>query len=172
MTKERKVQIITIGVIVAAFGIAVGKKLEWKLPASSGSEFLAPVLSPVSPKQAEPRDVIYRMLDAARDGDVDAYLSCYSGEMARRLGQSVTEMTRAGFAGYLTKSNAEIKGIAINEPVLTSGSDAEVRVEYVYADRNEAQQMFLEKAGGDWTIRGVDAAVRVKTLVPYGTPVN
>lgn len=172
MNKERKVQLVTLGVIVAAFGIAVGKKLDWKLPASGGSEFLAPVLSPVPAKQVEPRDVIYRMLDAARDGDVDGYLGCFSGEMAKRLGQSVTEMTRAGFASYLTRSNAEIKGIAINEPVLTSGSDAEVRVEYVYADRNEAQQMFLEKADGDWKIRRVDAAVRVKTLVPYGTPVN
>ena len=172
MNKERRAQIATIGVIVAAFGVAVGKKLDWRLPASSGPEFLAPVLSPATSEQTEPREVIYRMLDAAREGDVDAYLSCYSGEMARRLGQSAAEMTRAGFAGYLTKSNAEIKGIAINEPLPTSGSGVEVRVEYVYADRNEAQRMFLEKSGGEWTIRGVDAAIRVKTLVPYGTPVN
>lgn len=172
MTKERKVQIVTIGVILAAFGVAVGKKLDWKLPASSGAEFLAPVLAPSASKEPEPRDVIYRMLDAARDGDLDAYLNCYSGEMAKRLAQSVVEMTPDGFTGYLTRSNAEIKGIAINEPVLTSETDAEVRVEFVYADRNEAQQMFLEKLASGWKIRRVDAAVRVKTLVPYGTRVN
>jgi hypothetical protein len=45
-------------------------------------------------------------------------------------------------------------------------------VEYVYQDRNEAQIMHLEKAGNDWKIARVDGAERVKTPVPYGTPVQ
>ena len=47
-----------------------------------------------------------------------------------------------------------------------------MRVEYVYQDRNEAQMMFLEKAQGGWRIARVDGTERVKTLVPYGTPVQ
>jgi hypothetical protein len=47
-----------------------------------------------------------------------------------------------------------------------------VRVEYVYQDRNEAQTMYLEKASSGWKITRVDGAERVKTLVPYGTPVQ
>jgi hypothetical protein len=54
---------------------------------------------------------------------------------------------------------------------MPSSNEARIRVEYVYADRNEAQQVYLERIDGDWKISGVDASERVKTLVPYGTPV-
>ncbi len=47
-----------------------------------------------------------------------------------------------------------------------------MRVEYVYQDRNEAQSMYLEKLSGAWKIARVEAAERVKTLIPYGTPVQ
>ena len=53
-----------------------------------------------------------------------------------------------------------------------SNGVAKVRVEYVYQDRNEAQMMFLEKTQGGWRIARVDGSERVKTLVPYGTPVQ
>src|SRR5690606_15957933 len=104
-------------------------------------------------------------------GDVAGYINCHTGQMARQLEQSRDEMTLAGFAQYLKDRNEEIKGIAINEPEMASENQARVRVEYVYQDRNEVQQVYLERAGGDWKITGVDAAERVKTLVPYGTPV-
>jgi hypothetical protein len=47
-----------------------------------------------------------------------------------------------------------------------------LRVEYVFADRNEVQWMYLENANGSWKIARVDATERVKTLIPYGTPVQ
>jgi hypothetical protein len=34
------------------------------------------------------------------------------------------------------------------------------------------QKMYLEKHGDRWKIARVDGAERVKTLVPYGTPVE
>ena len=111
------------------------------------------------------------MRDAARDGDVAAYIGCHAGEMTRRLEQSRTEMSEEGFRKYLQDRNREIKGVAINEPELAAESKARVRVEYVYADRNESQVLYLEKTAGSWKIVGVDAAERVPTLVPYGTPV-
>jgi hypothetical protein len=91
--------------------------------------------------------------------------------MARQLEQSRDEMTAAGFAQYLKDRNREIKGVAINEPEKASEREARIRVEYVYQDRNEVQQVYLEHIGGAWKILGVDVAERVKTLVPYGTPV-
>ena len=103
--------------------------------------------------------------------DVEAYIRCYNGEMARQLEQSTAEMTRDGFAKYLQDRNREIKGIAINEPEQASSNKVRVRVEYVYQDRNEAQFFYLEKAGSDWMITGADSTQRVPTLVPYGTPV-
>ena len=105
------------------------------------------------------------------DSSGNAYIDCYSGQMERMLTQSRTEMTPQGFSRYLTDRNREIKGIAISGPETLSESAVKVRVEYVYADRNEAQQLYLEKLPQGWKISRADAAVRVETLVPYGTPV-
>ena len=119
------------------------------------------------PKQPEagPKDAIYAMLDAARAGSTSAYLAQYSGPLAAQLRQAVS-------AAYLKAANAEIKGVAIAEPQLAGEREATVRVEYIYQDRNEVQTVYLERAGGAWKITRVDSAERVKTLVPYGTPVE
>ena len=165
MTKEAKVRALTIAVIAVAALVAIGRKADWRLP-SSGT------LAPAAPQgEPKPQDVIYRMLDAAGQGDVSAYLGCYSGPLLRRLQQSRDEMTPAGFARYLTQTNQQIKGIAISEPAALPETEAEVRVEFVYQDRNEAQQFSLEKSSGKWKIARVSPAERVETLVPYGTPV-
>ena len=122
--------------------------------------------------EPSPQDAIYAMLDAARAGDVKAYLASYTGQMDAALRQSLAETTEAGFAKYLTDSNAAVKGIAISEPQPLTDREVKVRVEYVYQDRNEAQTMYLEKGASGWKIARVDGAERVKTLVPYGTPVQ
>jgi hypothetical protein len=121
---------------------------------------------------ATPRDTIYQMLDAARAGDPAAYVSHYTGAMETQLKQAIAEKSEAGFKQYLLASNAEIKGVALTEPKLLSDTEAEVSVEFVYQDRNETQRMVLEKRGDRWRIARVDGAERIKTLVPYGTPVE
>jgi len=68
--------------------------------------------------------------------------------------------------------NSAIKGVAISDPQQTGDNAASVRVEYVYEERNEAQTVHLEKVNGIWKIARVDGAERIKTLVPYGTPVQ
>lgn len=168
MTKDAKTRAVTIVVIVAALVVLIGQKYDWK---GAGLDSVSNWPSRQAKKEAEPRDTIYRMLDAARDGDGDAYIECYSGQMERMLTQSQSEMTAKGFSRYLTDRNREIKGIAISEPEKLSESEVKVRVEYVYADRNEAQYFYLDKLPGGWSISRIDAAVRVETLVPYGTPV-
>ena len=118
-----------------------------------------------------PQDAVYAMLDAARVGDVRAYLASYDGALQASLRQSAKEMGSA-FTKYLRDSNAAIKGVAIEAPQQASAAEARLRVEYVYQDRNEAQTMLLRKIGGAWKIARVDGAERVKTLVPYGSPVE
>jgi hypothetical protein len=182
MTKESKVRVVTIAVMAIAVLVAIGRKVEWRWPGSdvgaSASGAAVPVdRLPGEPVQGarqsgpKPQDVIYRMLDAAGQGDAAAYLGCYSGVLLGRLEQSRDEMTAAGFARYLTQTNRQIKGIAISEPAAVSENEVEVRVEFVYSDRNEAQQFLLERSTGAWKIARVSAAERVETLVPYGTPV-
>ncbi len=162
MNKQRKAQVLTIAVLAGAAGVAVVARSGWRpsLPARTAKA------------DPTPQDAIYNMLDAARDGDVRKYLSHYTGQMEASLRQTIAESTEAGFASYLKESNAAIKGVAINEPQALTDREVKVRVEYVYQDRNEVQQMYLERGAGDWKIARVDSAERVKTLVPYGTPVQ
>jgi hypothetical protein len=169
MKKDRKAQLLTLGLLTLAALVAVGAKSGWKLPDFQGARAVAPAAPKADPT---PQDAIYGMLDAARAGDVKAYLASYTGQMATSLGQSLSERTPEAFAKYLQESNAAIKGVAISEPQALTDREMKVRVEYVYQDRNEAQTMYLEKTGTGWKIARVDGAERVKTLVPYGTPVQ
>jgi hypothetical protein len=168
MRKETRAKLAT-GLLAAALVAYVAFR-------NSGGRMLENAASAVrgvssEKKDAEPREAIYAMLDAARDGDVAAYLDCHTGQLARRIAQSRDEMTPDGFARYLRERNREIKGVAIEQPQFASSNEARIRVEYVYQDRNEAQQVVVERIDGKWRIAGVETAERVKTLVPYGTPV-
>jgi hypothetical protein len=169
MQKERKAQIATVAVLAAAALVALGRSNQWKLPDFAASKAMAPAAPKPDPT---PQDAIYGMLDAARAGDVKAYMASYAGQMATALQQSLSETTATAFAKYLQDSNAAIKGVAISEPQTLTDREVKVRVEYVYQDRNEAQFMYLEKDAGVWKIARVDSSERVKTLVPYGTPVQ
>jgi len=159
MTKERKIHVASITAILLALGIATGVKNDWALRRA-----------PKSP--SGPQDTIYGMLDAARTGNLASYLGSYTGALQASLRQAVHESTEKGFAKYLQDSNATIKGVAVGEPQQISEDVAGLRVEYVYQDRNEVQNVRLEKLNGEWKIAAVDGAERVKTLVPYGTPVK
>lgn len=164
MTKERKAQIATLAVLACAGAIVVVRNLQTQ----------GPIIPPIAQQKAAPvpQDTIYAMLDAARAGDAEKYLSCYTGQMLASLQQSVNETGKDGFAKYLKESNAPIKGVAINEPQVLTDREVKVRVEFVYQERNEVQFMYFEKSGADWKIARVDATERVKTLIPYGTPVQ
>ena len=81
--------------------------------------------------------------------------------------QAIYEMLETTRAGDNT-----MKGVALSEPEPQPDGGVMIRVEYVYADRNEAQRFYLEKAGTRWKITRADPAERIKTLVPYGTPVK
>jgi hypothetical protein len=162
MTRERKTQIATIGVLCLAAILAVAAKNGWRWPFSRSSAF----------REATPQGAIYSMLDAARTGDVKSYPASYTGQMQAELVSSVKESTPESFARYLRDSNAAIKGVAVNEPENVSDREAKVRVEYIYQDRNEVQIIYMEMTAAGWKIARADGAERIKTLVPFGTPVK
>jgi hypothetical protein len=167
ISKDAKVRAVTIAVIAVAALVAIGRKAGWQLP-----DINARASAPSAGQSgSKPQDVIYRMLDAASQADTDAYIGCYSGSLRRRLEQSREEMTAPGFARYLARTSEPIKGIAVSEPTVVSENEVEVRVEFVYQDRNESQQFFLENSTGEWKVTRVDGAERVATPIPYGTPV-
>jgi hypothetical protein len=159
MTRERKTHVVTIAVLILAAGIAMGRKEGWRIGRASQPA-------------AGPQEAVYAMLDAARTGNVAGYLGSYTGEMQSSLEQSVRDTTEAAFSRYLRETNAAIKGVAIADPQFPGDSEVNLRIEYVYEERNEVQTVHLVRVSGAWKIARVDGAERVKTLVPYGTPVR
>ena len=120
--------------------------------------------------ESQPQDAVYAMLDAARNGDVARYMSSYTGEMAQSLTRAKSDSP--DFAKYLRDSNALLPRIAVMEPHPQPDGQVELRVEYVYEDHNEAQFFFLAKTRDGWKISRVETSERVKTVIPYGTPVQ
>ncbi len=167
MSKQRLAQLLTGLILGAVFAVVA-----WRggaLPPVRPSEWFAKAGPKADPT---PQDAIYAMLDAARDGKVRDYLAAHTGQMEIALSKAVAESTEEGFTRYLLETNASIKGVALQEPQTLTDREVKVRVEYVYQDRNEVQYMYLEKIGNAWKIARVDTTERIKTLVPYGTPVQ
>ena len=147
MKNDRKAQVATLALLLAAAGFALLRNR----PAPTASQ--------------TPQDTIYAMVNAARAGDVKAYLACYTGPMEAALRQTLT-------AQYLRDSHAAMKGTAVSDPQAISDHEASVRVEYVYQDRNEVQTVTLEKGPTGWKISRAEGDERVRTLIPYGTPIS
>ena len=155
MKQRRKAQLTTL-VLMAALGcLAIWKRTP------------ARVSTP-----AQPQDAIYQMFDAVREGNLPKYLESHTGMMEASLRRAAAEIGEARILQSLQEKNAPVKGIAILEPVRLSDREMKARVEYVFADRNEVQILYLEKSGEQWKIARVEGAQRIETLVPYGTPVN
>jgi hypothetical protein len=168
MKREKLASALTAGTLTVALGLVAAKNQGWTL---AGAHFSA-IGQLLQPKTIAPDDAIYRMLDAAKAADVNAYLDSYGGHMQELLKQSAAESGNGGFEKYLKTSNAAIQGVALTPPETVSGSQVKVRVEYVYRDRNEVQFIYLQKESSTWKIYRVDSAERVKTLVPYGSAVT
>jgi hypothetical protein len=160
MTRERKAQIATVIILGGALTFVVARRSGLALPA---------FLRPATP--STPQDTVYRMLDAARDGNVGAYLRCYTSEMESSLKQIVKERGDNALAGYIRSFNAAIKGVAIQEPQSTVDNEVRERVEFIYGDRNEAQTYYLRRTGAEWRIERQENTQGVSAVVPYGSPV-
>ena len=112
------------------------------------------------------------MLDSARAGDAQGYLDCFSGKMRDQLLQVVKETSSSKFSKYLVDQNSAFTGVALTVKNSPDPEIARVRVEYVYGERNEAQDLYLRKEDGAWKIFKVAGSEQIKTLIPYGTAVT
>jgi hypothetical protein len=160
MNRERKAEIATVILLAGALTVVAARRDGWQIPV---------VLRPSTP--STPQDAVYRMLDAARDGNVGAYLSCYTSEMQSSLRQIVKEKGENALGGYIRSFNASIKGVAIQEPHAIGDNEVRERVEFVYVDRNEAQTYYLRRTGAEWRIERLENTQGVPTVLPYGSPV-
>ena len=159
----------TVAVLVVLLAVGLVRKTGWRPTNLRPAQV---VRQSEAKAGQDPQDAIYAMLGAARAGDTKAYLASFSGPMEAALRQTLAESTEPGFAKYLKDSHAAIKGVAVSDPEKTTDQEAKVHVEYIYQDRNEAQTMYLERGPSGWKILRADGDERVKTLIPYGTPVK
>lgn len=119
-----------------------------------------------------PDATVYAMLDAARNGDIESWLAVYTGNLASSFRAAAGEQGEAGFRAWLKSTDASLKGVALQPVEKLSDDTARLQVEYVFADRNEKQTVYLRLVDSAWKIERLDAAARVPTLVPYGTRVD
>lgn len=119
-----------------------------------------------------PEDSIYAMLDAARAGDAQTYLDSFANPVRDQLVQVVKESSEPRFSEYLKSQNTAFQSVAISVADRPSESEVRARVEYVYANRNEVQSLYLRKEASRWKIFKVAGSDQIKTLVPFGGSVS
>ena len=157
--------VVTVAVLLMVFALALWRSQRWQVP-SSWSDWKA-LTSRRAP--SNPEDGVYAMLDAARVGNAQAYLDCFSGALREQLAATAKEDTEAKFKAYLISQNSTVQGVAVSVTDRPNPDEARVRLEYVYTDHNEVQNLRLKKLGAKWKIFSIDSAQPVKALVPYGT---
>jgi hypothetical protein len=122
--------------------------------------------------ESEPQSVVWRMVDASKARDVPGYLECFAGDLRTRLEATARQLGDDGFAEYLARRVAELKGVALYDVERQPDGRASVTVEYVFADEKELQRLHLEETRGRWVIAEAEASRREKSLIPYGTPIE
>ena len=155
--------VLTVAVLLGVFAVALLRSTHWQLPSWwNGWRALVAKRAP-----SNPEDGIYAMFDAARAGDAPAYLNCFSGPLRDQLAATAKE--DAKFKEYLVRQNSAVQGMAVTVTDRPNADEARVRVEYVYSDHNEVQNVHLKREGARWKIINIDGAQPVQPLVPYGT---
>ena len=166
MTRRINTQtILTAAVLLVVFALALLRSHHWRLPESwSGSRGV-----PARRAASNPEDGIYAMFDAARAGDAQAYLDCFSGPLREQVAAAAKEDSTAQFRAYLLSQNSAVQGMAITETSRPGPEEALLRVEYVYSDHNEVQNVHMQKENGRWKITNIDETQPAQPLVPFGT---
>jgi hypothetical protein len=139
----------------------------WRVPVAVPALF-----SHSRPSGATPEDTVYEMLDAAHAGDTAVYVDTFSGPLQQQIQQVIRESGKTQFATYLTAQSSSFQSVALSVAEEPNDAEARLRVEYVYANRNEVQTFHLKKSRGSWKITGISGTDQIKTLIPYGTAVT
>jgi hypothetical protein len=120
-----------------------------------------------------PAAAVSAFFEAARTGDVDAYVRLTGGDLRRGLEQTRTELGGEGFRDYVRRFADGIKGLAgrSGDGEGVEADTATLDIEIVFADRNERQRVTLVRQRTGWIITSLEKAALSKPAVPYGTPV-
>jgi hypothetical protein len=153
--------------ILILLGLIFLRTHGWRVPSGVTAPF-----SRARPAAATPEDTVYAMLDAARAGNTAVYVGTFSGPLQQQIQQVIRESGKTQFATYLAAQSSSFQSVALSVTDQPSDLQARLRVEYVYANRNEVQTFHLKKSEGYWKIIGISGTDQIKTLIPYGTAVT
>jgi len=130
---------------------------------------------PVGQQAAGPEEqldaCVSRMMQAAQAGDVATYLSCFGGELRRKLQARLEREGREQAAAELRASQADLKSYVTMDWNRLSDSEATLTLERVYSDHNEKHRLRLQRSGRAWTIVEMTPLESYAPEIPYGTPV-
>ena len=118
-----------------------------------------------------PEAAVSALFDAADRGDDEAYLALVTGELARSLRSTRSQLGAEAFRQDLRRSAAGIKGLAVARANDAPSGCVAVDVEIVFADRNERQRIVVVPEAGGWAILALGPAATTQPAIPYGTPV-
>lgn len=118
-----------------------------------GAAFLYFVLRDrTPPPEQKPEDVLVQMVLALGDGEVDTFLSCFSGDLGVSLRTIVDQRGEQAISDWLVSRGQRMKGFAILEKETRGESALLVRTETVYEDRNSGQTFLLQRQNRQWKI--------------------
>ena len=120
---------------------------------------------------ATPEDAIAEFFDAARDGNVRAYLQLTTGDLRKSLDQLRKQQGTETFQANMQRTNDGIMGQAVRQLPGAPTGTAAYEVELIFTDRNEVQTFRLEQFGSGWAIASIDVARVYQPEIAYGTPV-
>lgn len=117
---------------------------------------------------ARTEDVIWKMIVAARTGNIQQYLDCFSGSSLATLQDDRKQSkSEAAFRDYIRRDAQDIKGLSIINGRQQGPEKAVFDVEVVYSDRNEDQTFSLQKTKGAWKITAISRPAITKQPIKY-----
>jgi hypothetical protein len=167
MNLVKRPALLTGWFLLILFSLVYLRSHGWRVPGTVSALF-----SHSRARAASPEDTVYGMLDAARAGDTAVYVDTFSGPLQQQIQQVIRENGKTQFATYLTAQSSSFQSVALSVADQPSDVEARLRIEYVYANRNEVQTLHLSKSDGRWKIIGISGTDQIKTLIPYGTAVT
>jgi len=156
---------MTVTLLLGVFAVALIRANHWRLP-RLGNGWTAIGAGAVI---SSPEEGVYAMFDAARAGNAQAYFECFSGPLRDQVAATAKEDSAPEFKAYLMRQNSAVQGMAVTITERPSADEVRARVEYVYSDHNEVQNVRLRREGAHWKVISIGAAQAVTPLVLYGT---
>ena len=122
---------------------------------------------------SSPTGCLELMFRAAEEGDVPAYLDCFTGPQRELLAKEVGAQPAGDFAAELKTAVRTLKGRAVSGagPSDAAADTASLAVERIYAHHTERQSYHFRREADGWRIDSVGAVEKQQPPIPYGTPV-